>query len=104
LEQTLGGLTYTLDVNLSDSVDSMMDQLQAQAHIPKEQMRFIFGGKQLIAGDTLAFCGIQRERCGCLSIVDRRCIIVVWYVSTLHLVLRLRGQVNEFVFFGVFFV
>uniref|UniRef100_A0A0E0BC32 Ubiquitin-like domain-containing protein n=1 Tax=Oryza glumipatula TaxID=40148 RepID=A0A0E0BC32_9ORYZ len=50
------GATLTLEVEPSDTVESVKLQLQEKDGLPPCQQRLIFEGRQLDDGDTVASC------------------------------------------------
>lgn len=59
--KTLTGVTLTLEVQASDSVNAVKQQIFTKAGFPVAQQVLVFGGKYLAGGETLEELGIGSE-------------------------------------------
>ena len=70
--RTLAGQVITLQVEKSDTVESLKSKIEDKEGIKSKDQRFVFGGKNLQDGNTLGDYNIQEN-------------------STINLVLHMQG-------------
>jgi ubiquitin C len=76
--KTLAGKTIVLDVNATDTVQTLKDKIREKEGIKQDQQRIVYAGKQLANGSILGEYNIQKD-------------------ATFHLILRLLGGMQIFV-------
>ena len=105
--KTLTGKTITLDVEASDTIEGVKQKIQDKEGIPPDQQRLIFAGKQVCTLlsfsllNQVFYYSKRNETNQQTQLEDGRTLsdYNITKEATLHLVLRLRGGYQIFIYY-----